>query len=164
MGLQRMALMGNLAICLSGMATVSCEKAESVEPILLPHVAKSDMAWPRYRLRFFNGVDWCYPWQGNCLPDVIVHGHMRRESLNTHFTGMTGNPNAVKEFFSGPYWQEYFPILAEADFAPVLERLRSGECDIKRVEHETKSFYYAGSGDLTPTVNEIVLPVNFEQE
>lgn len=162
MSLRKFTLQGALVACLLSMTATSCEKADEQDLKPLPYLSKSNVAaYPWYRLRFFNGVDWCYNWQGNCLGTVIVHGHQHRENLNAHFVQMTGNPTAVKEFFSGSEWPLYFPILTAPEAAPFLERLRSGECDIKRLEYE-KGFYYAGAGELTADKNEMVLPVDYE--
>ena len=160
MNTKQLTLSGALSLCLLGMLTIGCEKATQQEqdPTPLPYVANA-----QYRLRSFNGVDWCNNWMGNCLPDVIVVGHVdHRAALNNHFQNMTGNLEAVKAFFTGSEWQEYFPSLALEESASFLQRLRSGECDIKRIESDTREFYYAGAGDLTPSVNEMVLPVVYE--
>ncbi|MDO7853887.1 hypothetical protein [Hymenobacter convexus] len=136
---------------------------EKQDPKPLNRIANVDFyRWQR--LRFFNNVDWCYNWQGNCLPEIIIHGSALRAQLNDHYANMTGNPDAVREFFNGTDWPLYFPILADEEAAPFLARLRSGECDIKRLDYETQSFYYAGAGELTPSSNEMVLQLTYAPE
>lgn len=170
---------GALVACLLGLFSTGCEKVsqQDLAPALLPHIANVEAE--NERMRYFNGVDYCLNMQGNCLPEIIVTPtanlvgtssrgenisgkNTNRVMLNKHFANTTGNPAAVKAFFNGPEWKQYFPVLATAVGAPYLKRLRSGECNIKRLEYDTKVFYYAGAGDLTPAKNEMVIEVTYK--
>ena len=149
----KFALAGASALCVLG-ALTSCEKVSQQDISPLPYTANI----AGYRI--FNGVDDCARSGGNCLGDVIVIGHPQsRDALNASFAAMTGKPAAVKAFFTGKSWKEQFPSLNTADAEPFLERLQSGEYDIKRVEAGKKVFYYAGAGELSPSRNEVVLPI-----
>ena len=153
-----LALSGAFSLCLLGVGISSCEKVSQQDLKPLPYAANA----AGYRI--FNGVDACARSGGSCLGDVIIIGHPQlREQLNQHFAGMTGKPDAVKAFFSGTAWPEYFPELAKDDAKSFLERLQSGECDIKRIELDNKVFYYAGAGELTADKNEVVLPVFYTE-
>lgn len=149
----KLALAGASVMCVLS-ALTSCEKVSQQDISPLPYTANS----AGYRI--FNGVDACARSGGNCLGEVIVIGHpQNRVALNTSFAGMTGKPSAVKAFFTGTSWKEQFPSLNTPDAQPFLERLQSGDCDIKRIELGKKVFYYAGAGELSATKNEVVLPV-----
>lgn len=164
-------LVAMFAVCALAAGTTSCEKISQQDlapsqssAASLPYQATSGLlAGGKYRI--FNGVDACARSGGNCLSDVVVVGHLNsRAALDSEFERMTGNLAAVQAFFTDNTWEAYFPSLAENDAAPCLERLRSGQCDIKRLEVGNQVFYYAGAGQLTPTANEVVMPVVYSAE
>lgn len=162
---KKFTLLGALMACLAAPLT-GCEKAAKQDPspkvTALPYVANLYGNW---RVRFFNNVDWCYNSRGNCLPEIIIHGPLyNRTALDEKFAAMTGKPDAVRRFFSGSEWSQYFPVLAAEEGAPFLQRLRSGECDLKRLDYANQSFYYAGSGEQTPSANEMVMQITYSPE
>ena len=150
-------------MCLTGLLTTGCEKAtkSEVAPAALPYSPASTSS-SFAALRIFNGVDNCARSGGNCLDDIIVVPDANRLVKNMDFDAITGHPKAVKEYFNGAKWQTDFPSLALESNAPFLERLRSGECDIKRMEAGNKVFYYAGAGKITPFNNEVVIPIIYK--
>ena len=156
----KFALAGASVLCVLG-ALTSCEKVSQQDlTISGANTQASTAARPRPLPRF-NGSE-CTGTGGNCLGDVIVIAHpTQRAALNTAFTTMTGNPGAVKAFFTGSDWKTYFPSLATHDTQPFLTRLQSGDCDIKRVELGDRVYCYAGAGELTVEKNEVVMPISY---
>jgi hypothetical protein len=149
-----------IALCFTAILSGGCSKADSdnATPTALPYSA--NMADGGYRI--FNGVDDCARSGGNCTGDVIIIGNPPRQMLNEQFASMTGNPEKVAAFFKGDEWPTYFPTLKEDGAQYFLERLRSGECDIKRIEYDTKAFYYAGAGKISGEHNEMVIPIIYK--